>query len=262
MSLRISRVVRTAAIAAVASMLVVVGGCSRERNIPPREGGAAPRPGTPVAAPSPSPGKALSDGMRLVGGDEFNGTVVDQNRWGEYDSPGNNGLGVRRPGQITESGGAVTLSCTTDGRTGGMMYLSPFKYGLWEARVKMSPASANVHPVLLLWPVADNWPAGGEVDYLEVFDPARGQASGFLHYGVRNAQTEGSVGVDLTQYHVFAVRWAADGVSFYVDGRRWFDDPDPAHLPPGPMQATIQLDYFGGVAAPATMTVDWLRVYQ
>lgn len=254
---------RLVAIAMAACLLSTVTGCVRDgdgaasRRDEPVSGAATTSP-VSVSPPSVDP----AAGLRLVGGDEFDGTMVDQSRWGEYDSAGNDGLGLRRPSQITESGGALTMTCTADGVTGGMMYLTPFTYGLWEARVKASAASGNVHPVLLLWPAHDEWPAGGEVDYMEVFDPARRAVSGFLHYGADNRQTEGTVDVDVTAYNVFAVRWTPGGIFYYVNGIQWFADTDVAHLPPGPMQAAIQLDYFGGPATPGTMTLDWIRIYQ
>jgi hypothetical protein len=220
-------------------------------------------PARAVSAPPwpPSP-SILAAGMRYVGGDEFNGTGVDQRLWGQYSSAGSGGYGVRRPRQITQSSGVLTITCTANGTTGGMMYRGSQMYGLWEVRLTMSAASSNVHPVLLLWPANDDWPAGGEIDYLEVADPTRQSADGFLHYGSDNSQTSGSAFVDLTRYNVFSVKWTDAGVYYYVNNVLWFSDTDRSHLPPGPMQPTLQLDYTGGTATPGTMTVDWIRIYQ
>jgi beta-glucanase (GH16 family) len=214
--------------------------------------------GAVSSTPTPS---VLATGRQYVGGDEFNGTGVDQSRWGVYNSVGSGGYGLRRPRQISQSGGALTISCTAAGTTGGMMYSSPQKYGLWEARVRVSPASSNIHPVLLLWPADGDWPVGGEIDYLEVTDPSRQSAEGFLHYGEDDSQTNHSVPVDLTRYNVFSVKWTDTGVYYYLNNLMWFSDTDPAHVPNRPMQPTIQLDYTGGIATPGTMTVDWIRIY-
>lgn len=211
-----------------------------------------------AAKPAPS----VTKGYRLVGGDEFNGTSVDPKRWGIYDSPGDSGKGLRRPSQITESGGALTVTCTANGTTGGMMYTGQQRYGIWQTRVKMSVASRNVRPVLLLWPAELEWPVGGEVDYMEVSDPARKLAHGYLHYGDDNSHTESEVRVDLTKYNVFSVKWTKAGIFYYVNNVLWFADHDKSHQPPGFMQPTIQLDYSGGRATPATMTVDWMRIYK
>jgi hypothetical protein len=200
--------------------------------------------------------------MHYVGGDEFNGTGIDQRLWGQYNSIGSGGYGFRRSRQITESGGTLTIACTANGTTGGMMNRESQMYGLWEVRVTMSAASSNVHPVLLLWPANYDWPAGGEIDYLEVADPSRQSADGFLHYGSDNSQIGGSVLVDLTRYNVFSVKWTDVGVYYYVNNALWFSDTDRSHLPPGPMRPTLQLDYTGGTATPGTMTVDWIRIYQ
>jgi hypothetical protein len=217
-------------------------------------------PTTAVKASAPAP--SITNGYERVGGDEFNGNVVDSDRWGIYDSPGDSGKGLRRPSQIKESGGAVTVSCTANGTTGGMMYLKAQRYGIWETRVKMSASSRNVRPVLLLWPSEVEWPAGGEVDYMEVSDPSRQDANGYLHYSSKNNHTEANVQIDLTKYNVFAVKWTKDGIFYYVNNHLWFADHDPTHQPPELMQPTIQLDYSGGKAIPGTMTVDWMRIYQ
>lgn len=224
--------------------------------------------GSPLASGSPLPVATLENvlqwvtGRHLVWSDDFSGKRVDARKWWVYDGPGNEGNGVRSPSQVTEAHGAVTITCTTAGRCGGMMAKTAQKYGTWAARVKMSPASANVHPVLLLWPKDDVWPSHGEIDYMEVTDPSRHTAEGFLHFGAKNAQNHGQVKVDLTQWHVFSVTWTPTSIAYYVDGHRWLEDMSRSHQPPVAMNPTIQLDDAGGpITQGGTMTVDWLRIY-
>jgi beta-glucanase (GH16 family) len=245
-----------AGLAMVAASVVSLTSCESNSGSPQ----PPPAPGAVYA--SPPPPSLLAAGRRYVGGDEFNGPGINPQLWGAYDSVGSGGAGLRRPSQITQSNGALTISCTADGTTGGMMHRVPQLHGLWETRVKMTAASSNIHPVLLLWPKDGNWPAGGEIDYMEVPDPARLSSEGFLHYGKHNSQTHGSVQVDLTSYNVFSVSWSDTGVTYYVNNVRWFSDTERSHIPLQPMQAAIQLDYTGGHAIPGTMTVDWIRIYE
>jgi beta-glucanase (GH16 family) len=206
-------------------------------------------PVTEVQAPQP------------VWADDFNGTQVDRNKWWVYDGPGNDNNGIRTPDRVSQANGAVTLTCTTDERCGGMMANHPQRYGTWVARVKMSPGEENVHPILLLWPLDDVWPDHGEVDYMEASYPERQATDGFLHFGHNNDQTYGKVNIDLTQWHVFGVTWTPTSMTYYVDGQQWFQDTDPAHMPPVAMNPTIQIDAQGPIKQSQTMEVDWLRIY-
>lgn len=98
---------------------------------------------------------------------------------------------------------------------------------------------------------------------MEISDPTRQKVEGFLHYGADNSQTQGSVQIDATGWHAYAVEWAPDTITYFVDGTPWFTDDDKSHNPPGPMHLTIQLDYFGGDASGgAQMHVDWVRQYE
>jgi beta-glucanase (GH16 family) len=98
---------------------------------------------------------------------------------------------------------------------------------------------------------------------MEISDGTRQKVEGFLHYGSDNSQTQGSVEIDATEWHAFAVEWTPDKITYLVDGKPWFTDDDKSHNPPGPMHLTIQLDYFGGDASGgAAMHVDWVRQYE
>ena len=85
----------------------------------------------------------------------------------------------------------------------------------------------------------------------------------FQHYSCQNRQTYAKKAVDATQWHNYAVEWTSKGIVGYMDGVEWFRDTDPAHLPPGSMHQTIQLDWFpdGSTTRTSSMQVDWVRVY-
>jgi hypothetical protein len=192
--------------------------------------------------------------------DEFTG---DLGQWGLYDGPGHAGNGTRSPDAASIKDGVLTISGDSAGTTGGMAWGKGAQYGRWEGRV-MAPASdPSYNALLLLWPDAENWPEGGEVDFMEMSDPARRKTDMFLHYGADNSQLHGQVNIDATQWHNWAVEWTPDHIAAFVDGQEWFRTTDTSTLPPGPMHLTIQLDWFpkGGSATPSAMHVDWVRYY-
>jgi Glycosyl hydrolases family 16 len=192
--------------------------------------------------------------------DEFTGNL---NGWGLYNGAGHNNQGRRSPSAATVANGVLTISGDPAGTTEGMAWSPGAKYGRWEARVASPAGDSTYHPVLLLWPDAENWPVGGEVDFMEISDASRRNTDFFLHYSAANNQEHGSVAVDATQWHNWAVEWAPDHISAFVDGKVWYTTTDTSHLPPGPMHMTIQLDWFpdGGSVQPSSMSVDWVHYY-
>jgi licheninase len=164
------------------------------------------------------------------------------------------------------SGGILTISGDANGTTGGMAWrLGSAKYGRWEARVKSPVAGPAYHPVMLLWPDAENWPVGGEVDVMEISDETRQKTDFFVHYGEADHQLHGEKVIDATQWHNWAVEWTPTTITGYVDGVAWFSTTRADPLPPGPMHLTLQLDWFPGSASGAVrqseMQVDWVRYY-
>ncbi|WP_433505400.1 family 16 glycosylhydrolase [Pseudonocardia halophobica] len=121
----------------------------------------------------------------------------------------------------------------------------------------------DYHPVLLLWPDAEDWPRAGEVDYAEVSDAGRQSVDFFLHYGARNSQTHAGKRLDVTAWHNYAVKWSATCVTGYIDGEQWFRDCTVSHLPPQAMHMIVQLDAFDGTGpyTPSDMCVDWIGQY-
>jgi hypothetical protein len=192
--------------------------------------------------------------------DEFTGGL---SQWGLYNGPGHAGKGRRSPGAASIQNGVLTIAGDSSGTTEGMAWGKGAKYGRWEGRV-MAPASdPSYNALLLLWPDAENFPVGGEVDFMEMSDPARRKTDMFLHYGTSNSQLHGQVNIDATQWHNWAVEWTPDHIVAFVDGQEWWRTTETKALPPGPMHLTIQLDWFpkGGTVKPSAMHVDWVRYY-
>ncbi len=199
-----------------------------------------------------------------AGVEDFDGTLSN---WGVYDGPGHAGNGRRSPSAVTVSDdGILTITGDPNGTTGGMAWrLGGAKYGRWEARVKSPVADPTYNAVMLLWPDAENGPAGGEVDFMEISDATRQKTDFFLHYGKADHQLHGEKVIDATQWHNWAVEWTPTTITGYVDGVAWFSTTRADALPPGPMHLTLQLDWFpgsaGGAVRQSEMQVDWVRYY-
>lgn len=196
--------------------------------------------------------------------DDFSGTAIDTTQWDLYNGTGNNGNGLRIPGQVSVANSVATIVMDTLGNTGGFSGHQTQAYGVWEARIKASRADNELHPTLIVWPYDDVWPAHGEVDFFECGDGTRQTTSGYLHYDPTNLQTatEGFV-ADITHWQIFRVIWTPRSITYQCNGVQWFQDTTLSHLPPGPMIITVQLDWdTGGVISQGgTMDIDWIRIY-
>ncbi|ALE85861.1 hypothetical protein XF36_24210 [Pseudonocardia sp. HH130629-09] len=205
---------------------------------------------------------ALKMGWQAIGGDEFLGSTLGSN-WSPYNGEGHDGQGRRTSDAISVENGNLVIRGDSQGNTGGMAWGTPQKYGKWEMRAQFPKGDKQYHPVLLLWPSEVSWPEGGEIDFAETTS-ASDDVSFFLHYGSSNSQKDAKKQIDITQWHNYAVEWTPDAIVGYIDGVEWFRSEDPNTFPPGPMHATIQLDYFpdGGSPEPSEMRVAWMRQYQ
>ncbi|NMI01315.1 glycoside hydrolase family 16 protein [Pseudonocardia sp. K10HN5] len=203
---------------------------------------------------------AVAKGWKLIGGDEFTDGL--SGKWSAYDGTGHAGNGRRSPDAVSVRNGMLTISGDSNGTTGGIAWTDSRKYGKWEMRAKFPAGDSQYHPVLILWPSEVDWPQGGEIDFAETTS-ASTDVSFFLHYGASNSQKYAKKTLDITQWHNYAVEWTPQGITGYIDGEQWFQSTDPGTLPPGPMHATIQLDYFpdGGSPKPTQMYVAWMRMY-
>jgi len=220
-----------------------------------------PNPGDPAPADPTTAAGAFAWGA-AAGVEDFDGTLSN---WGVYDGVGHAGKGRRSPAAMNASGGILTITGDPGGTTGGMAWkLGRAKYGRWEARVKAPAADPSYHAVMLLWPDSDDSSVGGEVDFMEISDPARQKADFFLHPGADNQQLHGEKVIDATQWHNWAVEWSPTKITAYVDGTEWFSTTQVDAFPPGSMHLTLQLDWFpkgSAAATPSQMLVDWVRYY-
>jgi len=182
-------------------------------------------------------------GKRVVFFDDFSGKALDRSKWnvvvsgmhvndelqGYVDSSAtiyleNNALVLKplySPGFVTRDGqhfDFVSGRINTRGKF-------DFKYGTAEARIRLSDG-AGLWPAW--WLLGDGpWPATGEIDIMEcvgdklwasaaVHGPGYSGAKG----PVKKAYFEN--GNDVTQWHIYAVDWTPDSLTFKYDGRPVF----------------------------------------
>ena len=196
--------------------------------------------------------------------EEFDGPLGPE--WQLYDGPGHVGNGIRSPEAVSVQDGLLTITGDSAGTTGGMAWFPGQQYGRWEGRVRAPESDETYHALLLLWPDAEDWPVGGEVDFMEMLDPSRQRTEIFIHYGEDDSQVQGEVLADGTQWQNWAVEWTPDHISAYLNGKEWYRTTDTKVLPPRSMHLCIQLDWFPEQGDPndveeSTMEVDWVKQY-
>jgi beta-glucanase (GH16 family) len=242
--------------------LTVLGG------VPARAAGApapAPAPVPVVEEPPADPSDCGRTAADVHGwgaparSSEFSGDALPPD-WHPYGpEPGHERQGLRTPDAITVAGGTATITGTADGTTGAMSWHPGQRHGRWEACVRSETGRGGLNAVLLLWPVAEDWPVGGEVDWMEISDDSRQETGFFLHYGEDNEQEQGTVRHDSTRWSAYAVEWTPERITAFVDGEPWYTTTETDHFPPRPMVMTMQLDWFGDSRGGTAMHLDWAR---
>ncbi len=267
----------SARVAACGLFLAVALGACAAPPAPPAPSGPPPTsaPVAPESAAVPADRSDCPDtaAARLGWGapareSDFTGTALPAD-WHPYGpEPGHERRGVRTPAAITVADGVATITGTRDGTTGAMSWHPGQRYGRWEACVRSDAGRGGLNAVMLLWPVAEDWPAGGEIDWMEISDPSRLETGFFLHYGAENDIEAGTVPHDATRWSAWALEWTPTRITAFLDGREWFSSTDTGHFPPRPMNMTMQLDYFPGEGSPAgpsdgnggtAMHMDWAK---
>ena len=181
------------------------------------------------------------EGYNLKWEDQFEGNSLNRDDWNvELHDPGwvNNELQsyVDSPENIyIEDGSLVLKPVETKNEDGSVSYTSgrvntqnkhDFKYGLFEARVKV-PEGQGFLPAFWMMPTNENlygqWPRCGEIDIMEVLGNDTDTSYGTIHYGNPHSESQGSYtleeGTFSDEYHVFDVEWEPGKISWYVDGK-------------------------------------------
>lgn len=159
-----------------------------------------------------------------------------------------------------------------------------WQYGRIEVRAKL-PSGTGTWPAIWMLP-EDNayggWPRSGEIDIMEHVGYEPAMIYGTVHTGAFNhiqgtqrGDTLEVPGCELA-YHVYAIEWDADRITFFVDDVQYNEFPNEGTGPDAwpfdqPFYLVLNLAVGGnwggrqGVDTdiwPQTMEVDYVRVYQ
>lgn len=156
------------------------------------------------------------------------------------------------------------------------------QYGRFEARIKATASSVpGLQEAFWLWPDARDpstvwWPAAGEIDISETYSQYPTLSVPFLHYtandnggpvpGLNTAwNCESHRGV----WNVFTLEWTATRIEIKVNGKTCLVNlsADPAFAKRYIVAFTAALGqsgnaYDGRAPLPATMSIDYLRVWE
>ncbi|MFC1430430.1 family 16 glycosylhydrolase [Streptacidiphilus sp. N1-3] len=274
------------------ALLVTAAACGGQGA--PASSGPSSGSSTTSAASALASAPAAPGPWHTVFQDDFNGTALDSTAWTTcYDwnlrgctNGGNHELEWYQPGQVTVGGGRLSLTAqrrTTAGSDGhtypwtsGMVSTGrdswdatprhTFTYGYFAASIQV-PAGMGLFPAFWMMPQTRSAPP--ELDIAEF---TRGAQSVLMtvHWagaGGRDAHLSKRYGpVDFPAgYHVLALDWEPDSLTWYVDGVARFTTT--AHVPKVPMEVLLDLAVGYPEAPPASMDsavmkVDWVRVWQ
>jgi hypothetical protein len=251
--------------------------------LPPLPVSGAPSAGQDTAAGRHGWGQPIPEGSdEFDYGSEERPTAPDRTKWERAGSggrcwPGYGGSGRRCETNTRVVGGVLRIVGEANGDTGWIASKFGQRYGRWEARVRSRSEGPDngrqYNPLLILWPDSDEHPRDGEYDYLENGEPGARCAEAFIHYphdDTAPVQQEFAqrCGVDLTQWHNFAIEWTPDHITGFLDGEQWFSLSGGESAVrrcvqcASAMHQTIQLDnFYGAPMQPAVYEVDWARVY-
>ena len=157
-----------------------------------------------------------------------------------------------------------------------------FKYGKIAARMAL-PFGQGVWPAFWMLSTVGSWPAGGEIDILELIGgdgsgPGDDDiAHGALHWSNADGEHASSGGeveiAALRQFHVFEIEWTPQIICIGVDGN-FFHTADITDSTMSEFRQPFYLllnlaigGTWGGypdetTAFPQYLFVDWIRVYQ
>lgn len=188
--------------------------------------------------------KLSYEGYRLVWQDDFSGGKLNLNDWNiELHEPGwvNNELQeyTASAENIYIENDKLVLKAVkkpdgsyTSGRV-STQWKRDFTYGIFEARLKV-PKGKGYLPAFWLMTTDEEtygqWPRCGEIDIMEVLGHYTTTNYGTIHFGIPHKQSQGIYTLEngsfSDEFHVFALKWERDRLSWYVDGNLMFTETD------------------------------------
>lgn len=238
----------------------------------------------------------------LIWSDEFDGRSIDREKW-TYDI-GGHGFGNHELQYYTNEkenayvrGGKLTIKAKKEKYKGNPYTsaklwtkgLASWTYGKFVARMKL-PKGQGIWPAFWMLPkdpYAMKWPAGGEIDIMEIIGQAPGSLHGTLHFGEPHEYHGGTYELEegdfSDDFHIFAIEWEEGKITWYVDGipyysrTEWFSNDmyyKNQYDYPAPFNKDFMLILNLAVGGqwpgrpdettdfPQTLEVDYVRVYK
>ena len=154
----------------------------------------------------------------------------------------------------------LSVKKSPDGRWrgGGVALQLPRTYGDFQVRLRLS-AGTGTRGVALLWPSDGSWPP--EIDFFEIgaTSPSRTLNRQTLHYG-SNLMIHTKYKGHFTEWHNVGVRWSPGLLTYTRDGVERAHVRS-VHVPARNMNLHLQVATGTGAHQPATMEVDWVKVF-
>jgi beta-glucanase (GH16 family) len=257
-------------------------------------------PPAPVDACGTRPRKADGTWWACTFVDGFDGTQLDPQRWVASQLLGSGELCVLdRPQTVAVADGTLRLSAVpatgdlscplrADGSRGSYVsgWVSTYgrwsqQYGRFEARMKVQDVKGpGLQEAFWLWPDVRHgsdadWPHTGEIDIVETYSHKPGLAIPFLHYSadlrgaIDGLNTAWGCATSRGEWHTYTLEWTADRLTILVDGRRCLVNTEGAStfrkrfiINLTQLLGTGQNLYDGALPLPATMQVDWVKVWE
>ncbi len=224
----------------------------------------------------------------LLWSDEFSGSSIDTTKW-NFETGNlhvNNEEEYYQAANATVANGMLSITAKNESQ-GGQPYTSArmntqnkftVTYGKIEARIKL-PTGAGLWPAF--WMLGSDisivsWPVCGEIDIMEHIN------SDSLIYGTMHWASGGqaaSYGLNMastpSQWHIYSVTWDTNSIKWYVDNNLYVtgniaNNINSTNAFHNPFFIILNLavggDWPGAYVdpgkLPATMLVDYVRVYQ
>jgi hypothetical protein len=144
---------------------------------------------------------------------------------------------------------------------------SPRLYGRYDVCFRSDPLP-GYKTAWLLWPVSDNWPADGEIDWPEGRLDAGETMSAYMHRqnGVDGSDQDAyDTAVTYAGWHVATTVWTSTACRFLIDGS--LVGEATARIPNTPMRWVLQTEVNLSGNAPAAgvtgfVEIDWAVAYR
>lgn len=197
----------------------------------------------PASSAPATPTSNTATDENLLWSDEFEGSAIDENKWGYNIGMGENGWGnseleyyTNRPENVYVKDGMLHIRAQKEDYE-GQKYTSTrllsqnkftFTYGTVEARIAL-PVGKGIWPAF--WMLGENiedisWPACGEIDIIEAINDESivygthhwAHEGSHAQYGNSTADHHGSsTKIDISEFHIYKMVWNKEFIEMYVD---------------------------------------------